>query len=270
MIRLLQGDVGSGKTVVALLAMADVIEAGRQAAMMAPTEVLARQHFERIAPLAEQAGLRVALMTGRDRASERRDTLAALAQPRDRHRGRHARPLPGKRRLRRSRARGRRRAAPLRRAAAPGSGVERGSGRSSGDDRDADSALAGARLFRRHGRFRPAREAAGATADRHPRHADRAAGRGRGGPVAGARLGGARLLDLPAGGRERNARRRRGGGTRRSSARHLRRRGRASSTAGWRDPRRMPRWSASSAAKQRSWSRPRSSRSASTCRRRPS
>ena len=80
MIRLLQGDVGSGKTVVALLAMADVVEAGRQTAMMAPTEVLARQHFERIAPLAEKAGLRVALMTGRDKASERRDTLAALAK----------------------------------------------------------------------------------------------------------------------------------------------------------------------------------------------
>ena len=79
MIRLLQGDVGSGKTVVALLAMADVIEAGRQAAMMAPTEVLARQHFERMAPLAEKAGLRIALMTGRDKAAERRDTLAALA-----------------------------------------------------------------------------------------------------------------------------------------------------------------------------------------------
>ncbi len=80
MIRLLQGDVGSGKTVVALLAMADVVEAGRQAAMMAPTEVLARQHFERIAPLAEKASLRIALMTGRDKASERRDTLAALAR----------------------------------------------------------------------------------------------------------------------------------------------------------------------------------------------
>src|SRR5271165_7295876 len=59
--------------------MAEVIEAGRQAAMMAPTEVLARQHFERMAPLAEQAGVRMALMTGRDKASERRATLAALA-----------------------------------------------------------------------------------------------------------------------------------------------------------------------------------------------
>ena len=49
MLRLLQGDVGSGKTVVALLAMAEVVEAGRQAAMMAPTEILARQHYERMA-----------------------------------------------------------------------------------------------------------------------------------------------------------------------------------------------------------------------------
>jgi ATP-dependent DNA helicase RecG len=79
MIRLLQGDVGSGKTVVALLAMADVVEAGRQAAMMAPTEVLARQHFDRMAPLAASVGLSMALMTGRDRPAERRATLAALA-----------------------------------------------------------------------------------------------------------------------------------------------------------------------------------------------
>ena len=50
MLRLLQGDVGSGKTVVGLLAMASAIEAGRQAALMAPTEILARQHFERLAP----------------------------------------------------------------------------------------------------------------------------------------------------------------------------------------------------------------------------
>ncbi len=79
MIRLLQGDVGSGKTVVALLAMAEVVEAGRQSAMMAPTEVLARQHFDRMAPLAASVGLRIALMTGRDKAPERRGTLAALA-----------------------------------------------------------------------------------------------------------------------------------------------------------------------------------------------
>ena len=79
MLRLLQGDVGSGKTVVALLAAAAVIEAGRQAALMAPTEILARQHFATIAPLAERAGLRVALLTGRERGRERDAALDALA-----------------------------------------------------------------------------------------------------------------------------------------------------------------------------------------------
>jgi ATP-dependent DNA helicase RecG len=79
MLRLLQGDVGSGKTVVALLAMAQAIEAGRQAALMAPTEILARQHFATIKPLAEAAGLRTVLITGRDKASERRATLEGFA-----------------------------------------------------------------------------------------------------------------------------------------------------------------------------------------------
>jgi ATP-dependent DNA helicase RecG len=79
MLRLLQGDVGSGKTVVALIAAAHVIEAGRQAAFMAPTEILARQHFATIAPLAAAAGIRVAILTGRDRGRERSEMLAALA-----------------------------------------------------------------------------------------------------------------------------------------------------------------------------------------------
>ncbi|MBI5264994.1 MAG: ATP-dependent DNA helicase RecG [Bradyrhizobium sp.] len=78
MLRLLQGDVGSGKTVVALLAAAAVAEVGRQAALMAPTEILARQHIKTIAPLAERAGLRVAILTGREKGKERRDILARL------------------------------------------------------------------------------------------------------------------------------------------------------------------------------------------------
>ncbi|MBN8985240.1 MAG: ATP-dependent DNA helicase RecG [Rhizobiales bacterium] len=79
MLRLLQGDVGSGKTVVALLAAAAVAEAGKQAALMAPTEILARQHIKTIAPLAAHAGLRVAILTGREKGKERRDILARLA-----------------------------------------------------------------------------------------------------------------------------------------------------------------------------------------------
>ena len=80
MLRLLQGDVGSGKTVVALLAMATVAEAGRQAALMAPTEILARQHHDRLKPLAEAAGLRVALLTGREKGQAREKVLASLAE----------------------------------------------------------------------------------------------------------------------------------------------------------------------------------------------
>ncbi len=80
MLRLLQGDVGSGKTVVALLAAAAVAEVGKQAALMAPTEILARQHIKTIAPLAERAGLRVAILTGREKGKERREILARLAE----------------------------------------------------------------------------------------------------------------------------------------------------------------------------------------------
>jgi ATP-dependent DNA helicase RecG len=79
MLRLLQGDVGSGKTVVALLAMGRAVEAGGQAALMAPTEILARQHFSTIAPLAQRAGLRMAILTGREKGRERSETLAGLA-----------------------------------------------------------------------------------------------------------------------------------------------------------------------------------------------
>jgi ATP-dependent DNA helicase RecG len=78
MLRLLQGDVGSGKTVVALLTMAAAVEAGTQAALMAPTELLARQHFASVSKLAAPLGLRVALLTGRERGKERAELLATL------------------------------------------------------------------------------------------------------------------------------------------------------------------------------------------------
>ena len=78
MLRLLQGDVGAGKTLVALIAMAQVVEAGRQTAMMAPTEILARQHFASLGKLCDAVGLRIALLTGRDKVAERRATLKAL------------------------------------------------------------------------------------------------------------------------------------------------------------------------------------------------
>ena len=78
MLRLLQGDVGSGKTVVALLAMARAAEAGGQAALMAPTEILSRQHFATIAPLAARAGLTVAILTGREKGRERAAVLDGL------------------------------------------------------------------------------------------------------------------------------------------------------------------------------------------------
>jgi ATP-dependent DNA helicase RecG len=78
MLRLLQGDVGAGKTIVAFLALLNAVEAGTQGALMAPTEILARQHMASLEPFAHAAGIRMALLTGRER-STRDTTLAALA-----------------------------------------------------------------------------------------------------------------------------------------------------------------------------------------------
>jgi ATP-dependent DNA helicase RecG len=78
MIRLLQGDVGAGKTVVALMALAIAVEAGTQGALMVPTEILARQHVASLGKIADAVGLRLALLTGREKGRVREDTLQAL------------------------------------------------------------------------------------------------------------------------------------------------------------------------------------------------
>ncbi|MGN7293644.1 ATP-dependent DNA helicase RecG [Rhizobium sp. SAFR-030] len=79
MLRLLQGDVGAGKTLVALMAMADAVEAGGQAVLMAPTEILARQHFATISRSAAAVGLKVEVLTGRVKGRERDEVLARIA-----------------------------------------------------------------------------------------------------------------------------------------------------------------------------------------------
>ncbi len=79
MLRLLQGDVGSGKTVVALMAMMAVVEAGGQAVLMAPTEILARQHFTTLSHLARTTGVRIEVFTGRTKGREREEILGRIA-----------------------------------------------------------------------------------------------------------------------------------------------------------------------------------------------
>ena len=79
MSRLLQCDVGSGKTLVALMALLTVVEAGWQGVMMAPTEILARQHLESLLPMADAAGVVMEVLTGRDKGAERAAKLGALA-----------------------------------------------------------------------------------------------------------------------------------------------------------------------------------------------
>jgi ATP-dependent DNA helicase RecG len=78
MLRLLQGDVGSGKTVVAMMALLNAVEAGTQGAFMAPTEILARQHMASLEPMAKAADVRLAILTGRERGPSRAQTLNDL------------------------------------------------------------------------------------------------------------------------------------------------------------------------------------------------
>lgn len=79
MLRLLQGDVGSGKTLVATMALLIAAEAGAQGALLAPTEILARQHYETLSRTLGPIGVRVAILTGRDKGRAREATLMGLA-----------------------------------------------------------------------------------------------------------------------------------------------------------------------------------------------
>ena len=79
MLRLLQGDVGSGKTLVAMMAMLGAIESGAQAAMLAPTEILARQHHATLLGQLDSIGVRVAILTGREKGKARDSVLMGLA-----------------------------------------------------------------------------------------------------------------------------------------------------------------------------------------------
>src|SRR3546814_3043514 len=79
MLLLLQGDVGSAKTVVALLASRTAVEGGVLSTLMAPTEILARQHFNTLEPLAQAAGVAIVLLTGRDKGKARQAILDGLA-----------------------------------------------------------------------------------------------------------------------------------------------------------------------------------------------
>ena len=263
MLRLLQGDVGSGKTLVALLAMLRAVEAGKQAALMAPTEVLAKQHHR----------VSVPAMPGAGRAADRIDQGQGTRPPAARHQGRvhpdrrrHPRAVPGCGRISRPGGGGDRRAAPVRRQSAPDARCEGRAHRRPDHDRDADPADVAADPVGRNGRQPPDRKTRRAAADSHHaalarHHAD---GAGRHRPQAGRRRAG--LLGLPAGRRKRGAGRRRRAGAVRRFEEPVRRPRSAWRTASRRRRSATPRWPASPPARSGCWSPPRWWRSGSMCR----
>ena len=218
MHRLLQGDVGAGKTVVAALAAAVAMDAGWQCALMAPTEILAEQHFAKLVQWLEPLGIEVAWLSGSRKGKARAKALAQAASGDGAADRRHARGDPGRRRVRATGAGHRRRAAPLRRAAAARAAPQaghRGAGAApADDDGHADPAHAGDDVLRRPGRQHDRRAAARAHAHRHARVRRHAPARRRRTHPRRHRRRPAGLLGLPAdrgigGRRERRRRTRR-------------------------------------------------------------
>ncbi len=199
MNRLLQGDVGSGKTIVALMAALVAMENGFQVAFMAPTEILAEQHFINIRRLLETSRFRMALLTGTTPAKKRREMQAELVGRLVSPGRRHARAHRGPGGVPRAGAGHHRRAAPLRRDAARRAAGQGHAPRHPGDDRDADSAHAGADDLRRPRRLGDARDAAGPQADQDDRQAGVAARRDLRLHPRAARRRPAGLRHLPAG-----------------------------------------------------------------------
>ena len=215
MLRLLQGDVGSGKTLVALMAMLVAVEAGAQAALLAPTEILARQHHDNLSRLLAGLPVNVAILTGREQGQGARILPDGPRRRLDPYPDRHPCDLPAEGRLQAARPRGDRRAAPLRRRPAADAGAEGGAAAApAGDDRDADPAHPHAHPIWRDGREPARRDAAGPAAGRDAGGEPRPARRGDRRARPPYRRGQAGLLGLPAGRGERGLgpRRRRAAG----------------------------------------------------------